>query len=409
MASRKDNRGRALEKNEYQRENGTYTYLYRDLMGNRKAIYAPDLATLREKEKKIQIAAWHGVDAEEGNSVTLNDVFDRYMSTKFGLKQTTTASYHEAYNRYVRNDFGKRCIKTMKHSDVQAFYVYLIKNKGLSLRTVEHLHVILHPTFELAVDDGILLKNPTKGLFAKIRASHGYSTKRRHALSVEDQRVFLDYIKDHDTWGRYHSIFAVLVGTGLRASELSGLRWDDVDFDKRVINVNHALVRIKAMNGIKEHFEISTTKTSAGNRIVPIMEPVMEAFREEYEFNKKRGFSKYEVDGYKGFILTNYNGTPYTAVRLDEAIKRIVISYNKIETANAERKGTEPKLLPRFSCHILRHTFCTRLCENDVNIKVIQSVMGHGNINITMDIYAEVSEEKKMAEIDKIAENWDVF
>ena len=67
-------------------------------------------------------------------------------------------------------------------------------------------------------------------------------------------RPFLDYIKDHDTWGRYHSIFAVLVGTGLRASELSGLRWEDVDLDKRVINVNHALVRITAMNGIKGLF-----------------------------------------------------------------------------------------------------------------------------------------------------------
>ena len=410
MATRKDDRGRVLEKNEYQRENGSYQFVYKDVMGNKKAVYAPDLATLREKEKKIQIAAWQGVDAERGNTLMLNDVFDRYMSTKLGLKETTIASYNEAYNRYVRDEFGKRLVKKIKNSDIRAFYSYLLKEKKISIRTVEHLQVILHPTFEMAMEDGILLKNPTKGILAQIRASHTYSTDRRHAISVEDQRIFLDYIKGHRVWGRYHSIFVILLGTGLRASEFTGLRWEDVDIENRKISVNHGLVKIKAIKGVcKERYAISTPKTNAGIRTVPIMDPVMEAFIEEYEYNLARGFSKYEVDGYSGFIFTNGNGTPYTAVRLDEIIRKAVASYNKLQDAAAERDGTEPRYLPCFSCHILRHTFCTRLCEQDVNIKVIQAVMGHASVKITMDIYAEVSEEKKLSELDKLAQNWKVF
>ncbi len=85
-------------------------------------------------------------------------------------------------------------------------------------------------------------------------------------------------------------------------------------------------------------------------------------------------------------------------------------SYNKFETATAEVEGREAILLPRFSCHVLRHTYCTRLCKNDVNIKVIQTVMGHKNVKITLDIYAEVSEEKQKSEMDKLAEEWeDIF
>ncbi len=87
----------------------------------------------------------------------------------------------------------------------------------------------------------------------------------------------------------------------------------------------------------------------------------------------------------------------------------IVKAYNKQEEAIAKAEDREPHFLPHFSCHVLRHTFCTRLCERDVNLKVIQTVMGHANIKITMDIYAEVSEEKQRMEIEKMADELDVF
>lgn len=68
------------------------------------------------------------------------------------------------------------------------------------------------------------------------------------------------------------------------------------------------------------------------------------------------------------------------------------------------KKGKrKPLLLPDFSCHHLRHTFCTRLCENETNLKVIQSIMGHKSIETTMNIYAEATDQKKLESIEKIA------
>lgn len=99
----------------------------------------------------------------------------------------------------------------------------------------------------------------------------------------------------------------------------------------------------------------------------------------------------------------------YTSTRLDKALKDIVGSYNKQEEAVAKVENRESFYLQHISNHILRHTFCTRLCERDVNIKVIQTVMGHSSIKITMDIYAEVSQQKQIDEINKMAKELDVF
>ncbi len=88
-------------------------------------------------------------------------------------------------------------------------------------------------------------------------------------------------------------------------------------------------------------------------------------------------------------------GNVYTPESVNRAIKRIYEDYNEKEEADAKKEGRNTLLLPHFSAHNLRHTFCTRLCENGSNLKVIQSVMGHADIQTTMDIYAECTQEKK--------------
>lgn len=410
MASRKDNRGRVLEKNEYQRANGSYRYDYQDAIGNKHSVYAPDLATLRDKEKMLTLSTWQGVDVERGNTLTINDLFERYMSTKVGLKHTTYASYLDMYGRYVQKEFGRRLVKNVKYSDIQAFYSYMISELNISIRTVEHLHMVLHPMFEMAIEDGLILKNPTKGMIGKLKKATGYQPIKRHALTINQQRKLLEFLDGNPTWGRYHSICKVMLGTGLRVGELAGLRWEDVDFENRIININHQVVCVRKVEGVKDaHIAISKPKSVAGIRNVPITGQVMEAFKEEYRYASGRGFPSQELEGYTDFIFTNQIGKVYTSSRLDRAFTCIVRDYNNMEEALAKAEDRVPEYLPKFSCHILRHTFCSRLCERDINPKVIQTVMGHASIKITMDIYAEVSEKKQREEIEKMANELDIF
>lgn len=90
-------------------------------------------------------------------------------------------------------------------------------------------------------------------------------------------------------------------------------------------------------------------------------------------------------------------------------IKRTIKYHNEEEPARAAEKEREPVMLPDFSCHHLRHTFCTRFCENETNIKGIQSIMGHADIETTMNIYAEVTDDKKTEAMANLAMSVDIF
>lgn len=409
MASRKDKKGRVLQRGEYQRANGTYQFSFYDITGKRRYLYSSDLLELRKKEREYMMASWQGVEAY-GTSVTLNTMYDRYMATKFGLRESSFCSYLQMYDRYVRDEFGQQLVKNIRYSDIQAFYTFLFKNKELSVRSVEYVHDMIRPALELAVQDGVIVRNPSNNALGNFKKNNSLTKTKKKALTIEEQKIFLEFMKDHKTWNRYHSIFQVMLGTGLRVGELIGLRWQDVDFEKRQISVNHSIVSVKARkNGPKEHLKVNLPKTEAGIRTVPVMEQVMEGFKNEYKYAKIRGFPNCTVDGYTDFIFTKQNGNVYTSMRLDKVLSDIVKSYNKQEEKLAEIEDRDPIFLPHISNHTLRHTFCTRLCERDVNIKVIQTIMGHASIKITMDIYAEVSEQKQKEEIDRLAQELDVF
>ena len=140
-------------------------------------------------------------------------------------------------------------------------------------------------------------------------------------------------------------------------------------------------------------------------RTIPMIDQVYEAFLEEYQIQQITGFCTQEIEGYKGFIFASSNGTVTIPSEVNRAIHTIVADYNAEETAKAKKEKRDPVLLPDFSAHVLRHTFCTRLCENETNLKVIQSVMGHKDIQTTMDIYADCTEDKKQEVIKNIENN----
>lgn len=180
--------------------------------------------------------------------------------------------------------------------------------------------------------------------------------------------------------------------------------------EKRTININHQMTYYsRRSDTYKCEFKVSLPKTDAGIRVLPMMNQVYEALSEEYNRQLEEGFSDTVVDGMSGFIFTNRFGTIHNPAAVNRAIKRIYEAYNAEEIVNAKKENREPILIPHFSCHHFRHTFCTRFCENETNVKVIQSIMGHASIETTMDIYAEVTEMTKKKALDNLSANLDVF
>jgi integrase len=170
------------------------------------------------------------------------------------------------------------------------------------------------------------------------------------------------------------------------------------------IEVNHSLVYYPEGENRTSRLHLSTPKTEAGTRVVPMLDVVKEAFILEKEMQlEDGGLNKTVIDGMKGFIFKNRFGGVPNPQTINDAIERIRNEYNKIETLSAAKEGRTPLLVPHFSCHHMRHTFASRLCEVEDNPKVIQSVMGHKSVVTTYDIYADASPRRNKESFTKLA------
>ena len=211
--------------------------------------------------------------------------------------------------------------------------------------------------------------------------------------------ILLDYLKRHHTYNHWYPIFAVMIETGLRIGEVAGLRWCDIDLEEGIIDVNHTLVYYDHRDENHKkgcYFNINTPKTPNSNRQVPMLDFVKEAFLMEKENQQAIGLQcKVVIDGYTDFVFLNRDGGTFCHGSLNKTIRRIIRDCN-LEVL--EKGEEEPVLLPHFSCHSLRHTFTTRMCEAGVNVKVIQDTLGHSDIATTLEIYAEVTKGFKKQE-----------
>ena len=394
MASRKDSKGYALRTGESQRKDGRYCFSYQDKRGKRHYRYAKTLVALRDIEKAVRRDMEDGLDPANAARITVNEMYDKYISQKYNLKQSTLNNYKYCYDHFVRDTFGRKRLVSIKYSDVKEFYYWLMNEQGLKANTLDNVHTQLHPMFDLAVRDDLIRKNPSDGVMNEIKKNSKEFHRKRHALTAPQQRAFMNHLTENYEFHGWEPVITVLLGTGMRIGECLGLCWDDLNFEQRYITVNKALIyRPVPGQGCVVH--ISDTKTEAGERTIPMIDEVYDAFLEEYQIQQVLGFGTNEIDGYTNFVFSTSEGNVYTPESVNRAIKRIYEDYNKKELENAKKEGREPLLLPHFSAHHLRHTFCTRLCENESNLKVIQSVMGHADIQTTMDMYAECTQEKK--------------
>lgn len=392
---RKDGKGRVLHRGEvYIRSKGLYCFSYTDVWGKRRYVYAADLPELRDKEEELNRDKLDKLTPYPVSKVDLNYVFDRYFTIKTNLKSSTRANYAFNYDHYIRNGFGKRKIDDIHYSDVLTFYNALAA-KGLSTGMIASIHRLIHPALDLAKKDNVIKSNPSDGAMSEIRKNSD-KPEHREALTLEQQRVFLSLL-DKPEFNSYKNLFIVLFGTGVRIGELTGLRWCDVDFENSVISINHNVSYYRRLEyDNRSAFRVTLPKTAAGIRTIPMLDRVREALLEEKKIQDETGHHAIvEIDGMKGFIFSNKYGMLHNHNSLDRVIRKIVRLYNAKETEDAEKENREPFFLPHFSCHITRHSFCTRLIENDVNVKVVQTTMGHKDIRTTLDTYADVSEKKK--------------
>ena len=396
MQKRKDNRGRVLKDGEtFRKSDKLYMYRWTAKDGKRHTIYDATLEGLREKEEQIKHDLRDGIRAGESN-ITLNDVYELWKKDKVGLKQTTRGNYFYMYEHFVKEDLGWQKIQTIRRSDVRRFYNGLVDTQKLSMATLDNIHTVVHQIFKLAVEDNYIRTNPSDEMLADCKRSHSYQATKRHALTIPQQEAFIRYLSKSSVYKHWLPLFTFFLGTGCRVSEVTGIRWEDINMQENYIEINHNMVYYQRDKG-KCYFSVTTPKTEAGRRIIPMLPEVRKALEDEQKHQKEVEISCQSIiDGYTNFIFLNRYGCPHNPQTINRTIKRVTLAYNEEEMERADKEQREPVLLPPFSCHNLRHTFATRYCENETNLKVIQEILGHRDITTTMDVYAEATKDAKI-------------
>lgn len=274
--------------------------------------------------------------------------------------------------------------------------VFLVTNDDIKPNSMEIIHSILYPVFRLAVRDEYIRMNPTEGAMSEIKRTYDWEKPKRIALTIPEQEMLIDFLNTSETYCRWKSIITFFLGTGCRVGEVIGLRWEDCDFEKKTISINHNTIYRKYKGESESRFHITTPKTKAGIRMIPMLSDVKNALLAEYNLQQQIGFCDEIIDGYSGFVFQNRFGSLLSSNDINRALERIYTACNNKERERAKEEKRPPVLIRHFSVHNLRHTFCTRFCENESNLKVIQEIMGHADIETTMNIYAEATTEKKV-------------
>ena len=394
---RRDNKGRRLFSGESQHKDGKYEYKYLDAWGKRRTVYSWKLTpadrvpsgkrddiSLREKIKQIQKDLNSNIVPNGGN-LTVLELVQKYIRQKIGVRHNTRSNYNFVVNVIKKETFGKKRIDRVKMSDAKEWLIKLQQVDGRGYSSIHTIRGVVRPAFQMAVDDDLLLKNPFDFQLSTVVVNDSVT---REAITRQQEREFLEFVKNDSHFCRYYDGIYILFKTGLRISEFVGLTKKNLDFKKNRIIVDHQLQRTRDMR-----YVIEDTKTESGERMVPMTPEVKECFQRILAHRKNPKIEPM-VDGYSGFLFLDKNDMPMVALHWEKYFQHICEKYNRIYRIQ----------MPKVTPHVCRHTFCSNMAKSGMNPKTLQYIMGHSDISVTLNTYTHLNYDDVEKEMQKVVE-----
>ncbi len=367
----KDLRGKELGVGIVQQKDGLYMARFVDRFGKRRTKRFKKLQECRRWIADSTYIDEHS-SLEVSEDMLVNAWYEYWISIKKKtVRYNTIRNYTERYARNIKPVIGN-----LKLSDVKPLHCQMIFNtmadEGYRTTTIYQTRIALYNLLEFAKENDIIVSNPCK---KSVKSDIGAPSVKREALTVEQQRRFLTYAMDNS----YSDQFRFILQTGLRTGELVGLKWEDVNWEKRTISINHSM---EYRHSTKEWRE-GPPKSKSGYRTIPLTEEAYDILKRQKEIHKDIKVIPIE---WREHVFLCRKGTPVKNSTYDTAIYKVC------------RKAD----IPPFGMHVLRHTFATRCIEAGMKPKTLQILLGHSNIGITMNLYVHTTEEEKQKEIELV-------
>lgn len=405
---RKDKKGRILREGEIQLPDGNYIYHYYDIYGHRKKVYSwklvpTDMAplgtkqkkSLRELEAEIKADIVKKIDTYKSNVTTLNDRWELYCQELL-IKHSTRSNYEYLWDKYVRGTIGKMKLVDINSSVVTKFYIDLYSDNCLSPSTIEHIHTLLNPIFNICVLDNLMTTNPASRAMQKIKniaARSGNKKEERTILSPEQETSLFEFINSDSVSARWQNVFVVLLKTGARVSEVCGLTKNDIDLEEDIIHIRRNILYRKVDSKCQRF--VSSTKTTASERDFPIycdeLRNALISAMNDYPDDGE------EIDGVSGWLFRNrYGKLSLIENNCNDELRRILKAYNN-------KVNKKELKVHNFSCHNFRHTFASKCEMRDVSERVKKALLGHApDKNNVTNRYVHLTPEYLLKEAKKL-------
>lgn len=367
----KDLRGKELGIGISQRKDGKYTARITDSYGKRIQKYFDKLQECRQWIADMQFQKEHGT-INAGGDMTVDAWFDYWMeNVKCGtIRENTKQSIIDRYQYNIKNYIGKTTLM-----DVKPLHCQNILNKmstKYNKSTIERTRTVLHSMFKCAEENGLIISNPVK---KSVKVHSELESKTSKVLTVEEQKKFVAASLGYSN----HLLLELALQTGMRVGELTGLKWQDIDFENRYLTVSRTIGRHVGGSGWVEN----APKTSSSKRQIPLTDEAIRILKEQKK--KSKSFKVLDIRFSDNVFLTQH-GQPYVRSAINKQIRSICRSAG----------------IEEITIHTLRHTFATRCIEAGMKPKILQKILGHSSINMTMDLYVHATEEEKESEMRKI-------
>lgn len=292
--------------------------------------------------------------------LTLKEYMQGWLTNAKATKRPTTWVHYEELNRlYISPNAGRIKLKDLRAEHIQGLYNKLLE-ENIGVHTIRKTHALLHSALQQAVKIGSINQNPASNVDPPRKPT------REMAILTESQvSQMLVAAKGH----RWEALYHLAIVTGMRESELLGLKWTDLDWSRKYLKVERQLQR-PGGNGV----EFSPPKTGYGKRSLALGEITTEVLRAHYEGQQSERLAAGENWEEYGLIFTTSNGTPIHQRNLQRDFKALL-----------KRAG-----LPPIRFHDLRHTAASLMLNHDVPVIVVSRRLGHARTSITLDVYGHL-------------------